>query len=261
MEVNWEEVEKLVKPSPNYEILVKNIQTVVQYNFVKKYYNLNMGEMQNYTVKLLGSDPRKRYENYLEHLNTTFKKLESLEVENITTFVISLETKEKFEFFIKKYNFSIEEIIRLLKYLFNWYFPSKIYLRELVEKREEKLLEYIITLRKQGIRFTLDILDKGFSKEMRKNIAKRTKVPEDFIFELVNKADFTRMPYIRGSTARHYFGVGYDSLEKLAKADLVQLEEKMKTYLESKGVKLSRSFIELDRGILISGIIPRIVEK
>ncbi len=34
----------------------------------------------------------------------------------------------------------------------------------------------------------------------------------------------------------------------------------MKEYLEIKGIKLSRSFIELDSGIEISKILPKIIE-
>ena len=41
---------------------------------------------------------------------------------------------------------------------------------------------------------------------------------------------------------------------------LQELEKKMRIYLETQGVKLSRSFIELDSGILIAGIIPKVVE-
>ncbi|NPD87391.1 MAG: DUF4332 domain-containing protein [Asgard group archaeon] len=261
MDIKWEEVEKLVKPTKNFETLIENILAVIQYNFVKDHYNLNMLEMQNYTTKLLGCDPKQRYQNYLENLNITYKKLETMKIKSISEFVSAVDTKEKFELFVKENEFSLEEIIRVLKYLFNWYYPTKSYLRELVEKEDKKHLEYIAILRKNGIRFTLDILDQGYTENMRSNLEKETGIPKAFISDIVNKADFTRMPYIRGKTVKHYFAIGYNTLEKLAKADLSELDDKMKYYLESVGVKLSKSFIELDSGIEISSIIHKIVEN
>ena len=138
MDIDWEEVERLVKPSPNFDTLIKNIQTVIQYAFVEKHYKLNMQDIQDYTSKLLGCDSRKRYDKYMENLNSTFSKLGTVNIENIFVFINSVDTKEKFEFFIKKHEFSIEEIIRVLRYLFNWFFPTKSYLRELIEKEDEK---------------------------------------------------------------------------------------------------------------------------
>ena len=122
-------------------------------------------------------------------------------------------------------------------------------------------MEYVTTLRENGIRFTLDILEKGRTKEGRQRIRKETGVPEDFIYDLVNRADLTCMPYISGKTVKHYFGGGYKSLEKLAKAELSQLTEDMVEYLDSIGMKLSRSFIELDSGIAIAKILPKVVEN
>jgi len=61
-------------------------------------------------------------------------------------------------------------------------------------------------------------------------------------------------------TVRHYFGGGYNTLEKLANADLDQLTKDLTKYFESIGMKLRASFMELDSGIVIAEIIPKIVE-
>jgi hypothetical protein len=261
MKVDWEEVEKLVKPSTSFDVLIKDILTVLEYDFVKEFYDMDMQSLKEYTEKLLGCDSRERYLNYIANLNTIFSKLNELNVENVVTFIKLIESKVKFIDFYKKSNIEPAGLIRVLKYMFNWFLPSKTYLRELIAKENQKQIEYVKTLREFGIRFTLDILEKCKSKEMRNKIAKETRVPEIFISELVNRADFTRMPYIRGKTIIHYFSIGYNSLEKLANADLKQLEKEMRDYLEKQGVKLSRSFIELDSGIEISKILPKIVEN
>jgi len=85
-------------------------------------------------------------------------------------------------------------------------------------------------------------------------------VPVGFVMDLVNRADLTRMPYINGKTVRHYFGAGYRSLTRLASADLETLQDDIREYLSSQGIRLSSSFIELDSGIQIAGMLPKIVE-
>ena len=59
---------------------------------------------------------------------------------------------------------------------------------------------------------------------------------------------------------RHYFGAGYTSLTSLASADLDTLQGDVREYLSSQGIRLSRSFIELDIGIQIAGVLPKIVD-
>ena len=136
-----------------------------------------------------------------------------------------------------------------------------MYLRELIDKKNQTHLDYITTLRKNKIRFTLDILEKGRTIKERKKMTEETGVPRNFLSELVNRADFTRMPYISGKTVRHYFGVECKSLEQLAKTELNQITKAMEKHLNSLGVKLSRSFIELDSGVAIAQVIPKIVEN
>lgn len=260
MGIDWEEVERLVKPAPNYRTLVKRNLEILSYDFVRKYYNHSMKQAENYTTRLLGDYPRPKYGEYMKKLNKVFKQLDMLGVKNYLEFMHHVETKEKFEEFHSKAGLSMREIIRAIKYLFFWVLPSKKYLRDLIDANNQEHLEYVTTLRKKGLRFTLGILEKGRIKEGRQRIAEETDVPEDFIYDLVNRADLTRMPYISGKTVKHYFGGGYNTLEKLANADLSQLTKDMTKYFDLIGMKLRASFMELDSGIVIAEILPKIVE-
>jgi len=209
---------------------------------------------------MLGDYPRPKYGEYMKKLNKVFRQLDRFGVKNYLEFMHHMETKEKFEAFHNEAGLKIQDTIRALKYLFNWVLPSKKYLRELIDANNQKHLEYVTTLRKNGIRFTLDILEGGRTKMERQRIAAETGVPENFVYDLVNRADFTRMPYISGKTVKHYFGGGYNTLEKLASADLDQLTRDMTEYFKSIGIKLRASFMELDSGIVIAEILPKIVE-
>lgn len=260
MGIDWKEVGRLVKPSPSYEELIKRIREVLSYGFVKKYYNHNMKEAEEYSTRLLGCDPKQRYREFMERLSKVFKQLDSLNVQSYSELIHLVETKEKLEEFHNRTNLALNELIRVLKYLHSWVLPTKMYLRELIDKKSQTQNEYTTILGKNNIKFTLDILDKGSSKETREKIAIDTSIPEDFVHDLANRAGFTRMPYISGKTVKHYFGGGYNSLEKLASADLKQLTKDMTEYFESIGMRLRRSFIELDSNMTIAKILPRIIE-
>lgn len=69
----------------------------------------------------------------MERLNKVFKQLDSLNVQNYSEFMHLIETREKLEEFHSKTNLALNEIICVLKYLHSWVFPTKMYLRELID--------------------------------------------------------------------------------------------------------------------------------
>lgn len=261
MGIDWKQAGKLIKPVPSYEELIKRLLVIVSYDFVTETYNHTMEEAKEYAACLLGSDPRKRYGDYLEKLEKAFSQLDNLNVKSYSEFIHRVRSREEAEAFCSRANMALEELIRVLKFLLFWVLPTKMYLRELIDKKNQTQLKYVATMRENNIRFTLDLLEKGRTGGSREKIAEETGIPRDFIFELVNRADFTRMPYVSGKTVRHYFGAGYKSLEQLARAELNQLTREMSEYLDSMGIKLSRSFIELDSGIIIAKVLPKLVEN
>lgn len=46
-----------------YNELIEKILDVFSYDFIKKFYNIDLKQIQVYTSKLLGSDPKRRYED------------------------------------------------------------------------------------------------------------------------------------------------------------------------------------------------------
>ena len=259
MGIDWEEVEELVKPSPNYQTLIKRLQEVLSYEFVKKHYGHNMKDASEYATKLLGGDPRQRYGEYLERLKVTFGQLDRLGIKNYQEFIDLIDKKEKLEKFYDKTGLAIYEIVRVLHYLLNWVLPTRKYLRELIEKENQTAMQDVVCLRENGIRFTLDILENGRTKQGREEIARVTGIPEDRVFEYANRADFTRMPYVSGSTVRHYFNGGCDSIEKLASANLTTLAEDMDRYFNEIGKNRKRT-LELDSGIVNAKALPKLIE-
>jgi hypothetical protein len=259
MELDWAELERLVKPSPNYADIPRRLLDVFAYDFVRKHYNHNMSEAQAYAARLLGSDPRRRYDAMLEEVAGIFQRLQGLGVSSTHEFILSVENPLKLEEFYKKTQFPLQSLIGVLHYLLYWVLPTRVYLRELVEPEDPQQLDHITTLRESGVRFNLDMLEMGCTHRFRDRLARITGVPEEFIFDLTNRADFTRLPYVRGSTVRNYFNAGYTSLEKLANADLARLQADMDGYAATIGKNLKHG-MELDSGIVIAGILPKIVQ-
>jgi len=258
MELDWAELEWLVKPSPNYADIPRRLLDVLAYDFARKYYNHSMREAQAYAARLLGSDPRQRYGAMLEEITASFLRLQELKVNSTQEFILSVENPQKLEEFYKRSQLPLQALVGVLHYLLYWVLPARIYLRELVEPEEPQQLGYVTTLRESGVRFNLDLLEMGRTRQFRGRLARITGVPEEFIFELTNRADFTRLPYVRGSTVRNYFNAGYTTLEKLAQADLAGLQADMDSYAAAIGKNLKHG-MELDSGIVIAGILPKIV--
>lgn len=94
---------------------------------------------------------------------------------------------------------------------------------------------------------------------LAKSLDKRTKpkgmmvshiegeaIPEAFVGDLVNRAGMTRLPQSNRETVKRFCGAGYSSLNGTAQTDLRGLKRNLKLHFDRTGMKLSRSFIDLD---------------
>ena len=255
MKVDWNAAKKTTLW--NYEDLIDKILTVLSYNFIQEYYNHNMKEAGLYVKKLLGHNPK--YEEYTSKTTNIFKKLQGLKVASYTDLVHKVENKGKCEEFLMETKFPFKDLISVLNHIFRWVLPHNIYLRELIDTEEQTHKKYIEELRKLNIRFNLDILEHGRTIEGRERISESTRIPKAFVFDLVDRADMSRLPYSNRRTVKHFFAAGYDSVNKVACADSKKLVEDMKSYFDRIGVKLS-GFIDLKGIVQWARALPKIVE-
>src|SRR4030042_1765303 len=91
----------------------------------------------------------------------------------------------------------------VLNHIFRWVFPHRLYLRELINTENESHKIYIKKLRNRRIRFNLDILENGRTREGREKLSKEKGIPESFILGLVNLADLSRLPYTNRKTVKN----------------------------------------------------------
>ena len=119
------------------------------------------------------------------------------------------------------------------------------------------------TMKQHKLGSNLDILEYCRTRVGRAELSRVTEIPETFILDLLHKADISRLAYVRGKTVKHLCGGGYDTLEKIASADLEKMEEEMDAYYITIG-KSSADFkavIPLPWMIGGAGILPRVVEQ
>lgn len=256
MEIDWSEVKKITLWS--YEELVEKILRVLSYSFVREHYNHSMREAEKYVDGLLGYD--QKHADHVMKLARIFRKLDTLKIQSYAELIHRVENREKCEGFLRKAELPFRDFMSALNYLFRWILPFNIYLRELIDADNETHLGYLEQLRELGIRFNLDILERGRHIESRRRISEEKGIPETFVADLVNRADMTRLPYSNRKTVKHLCVAGYCSLGKIAQADLRDLKEHMRLHFDKTGVRFARSFIDLDGISRWARIVPRVVE-
>ena len=258
MPVNWNEMQKEMYPIKDYGDLRRRWRDAFAYPFVCETYNFTMLEMADYTQHLLGEDTRGRYTEYTQRLTQTLNHLHVAGTRDILDLVRQIGTCEAFEIFADRTTVHAKDLMAVLKYLVYWFIPTKKLLSGLVSK-DFRTKDAIQVLRNLGIRTNLDILQQGLTQVARKAMAESSGLSEAVINELVNRADFSRMPWASKATISNILGAGYASLTALANANLEQLYGDFHSYGKSIGKNLKLGN-EIDNSYRIAKIMPLILE-
>ena len=166
MSVDWNEMQQELFPSKDYAALSKRWRDAFGYTFVRQAYMFSMSEIADYTRRLLGGDPRQRYEAYSQQLVGTIDQIKRAGVSDIIELVGRVDTSQQFEDFIDQVNIEPKEIMALLKYLVYWVIPTRKYLSGLVIKGST-VAPAVKTLGNLGIRTNLELLQKGLTPAER----------------------------------------------------------------------------------------------
>jgi hypothetical protein len=151
----------------------------------------------------------------------------------------------------------------VLNYLFRWVLPFKLYLRQLVDEDDTAHRGNLKTLNQHEIKSNLDLLETCRTRSGRTELSSVTGIDQHFLLTLVNRADISRLAYVRGKTVKHLCGGGYNTLRKIAEAEPKKMERDMAVYYRSIGKKFAdfKSVIPLDWMIGGAKILPGVVEE
>jgi hypothetical protein len=257
--VDWDEVQKLISPVKDFEDLCHRFHVSFAFYFVCAKFNFTIPQLVDYTQKLLLGDTRGRYTGYNSRLVEIITRLDQAGVQNVQDLIEKTADREKLEIFINQSEVSAPDIITVLKYLVYWLIPGEQYLSGLVHGDSE-IIEAIKVLRESKVRTNLELLEKGITAAGRDSLAKVSGLSPAMISDLVNRADFSRMPWASKATISNFIGAGYTSLSRLANADPDQLYEDFFRYGKSIGKNLKLGN-EIENCYRIARIVPVLLEN
>jgi len=239
MKINWNRVKKQTLWS--YEDLIKKLLSALAYDFVQEHYNHTMKQAQAYAKKI-----RRGYLHnqgdmtaYIDNIVTNFETLETLRIGPYSKLVHQVATREQCVAFLQQTDFDFDRLIQTLNYLLRWVLPFKTPLREFIDADGDIDVKYLEALKILEIRSNLDLLEIGRTKAGRVQLADANGIPLAFVTGLVHEADISRLAYVRGKTVKYLCGGGYDSLQKIAIANLAEMEAKMDAYYRTLGKSLA----------------------
>ena len=262
MGIDWAHVKK--KTLWHYEDLIEKMLNTLEYPFVHEHYNHSMEEAENFAERIgNGYLQNVKEAAFIDDIIDTFKALRNLQIEDYLDLVQQVETREKCEVFLRNTVFNFEELIQTLNYLFRWVLPFKLYLRELIDVDNDTHIEHLKTLKQHKLKSNLDMLEHCRTKTGRTELSRATGVSGTFILDLANRADISRLAYVRGKTVKHLCGGGYCTLDKIAAADLKKMEKDMAVYYRAIGKRFSdyKTVIPLEWMSGGAKILPRVIEE
>lgn len=243
-----------------YTKLIEQCKEAFHFDFIKEAYNHDLEEIVAYLDVLMGQSLSDKYQKRAKRLEEQIRILDSVGLGSYQDMINCLDTRSKIQSILNSTPLNHKDIREVVYYITYWVLPAKTYLTQLVPKEESDNIEHIKTLRKYGIRFTWDIMEKARTETQRRAIYEASKVPVDLIYRLVNLADMTRMPFVGGKTIKHYDAAGFGSLKKLADSEYDSLKEALAVYFEGIGMKLSGSFIVPRDNIRYARYFPALIE-
>ncbi len=259
MSVYWEELDHVLSPIRDYEDLCSRFQKSYSYSIIRDNFNFSLQDLAGHTHILLGGDIGNRYEAYEAKLIEIISDLKQKGVQDILDLVERVNSREKLELFCEQSGISPYNLAELLKYLVYWFFPGHKYLSSLIRQEDAPLLDAAKKLRSAGVRSNLDLLQLASSAPGRKSLAETTGLPLEAITDLVNRADFSRLPWASKATISNIIGAGYISMERLANADPEKLFADFFHYGDSIGKNLKLGN-EIQNSYRIAKIVPVLVE-
>jgi hypothetical protein len=170
-----------------------------------------------------------------------------------------VEDRQSFEGFIQHSGIDALSVVMLLKYLIYWFIPAEKYLSGLV-RDDPEAMGAIKVLSGLAIRTNLQLLQQGISAAGRRSLAEASGLPGKTVLGLVNRADFSRLPWASKATISNIIGAGYGSLAQLANAEPEKLYADFFRYGKSIGKNLKLGN-EIENSYRIARIVPKLVEE
>jgi hypothetical protein len=260
VEPNWDYVKRTTLWT--YEDLVNKLEAVAAFPIIWQAYNHDMAQAVDFAYRLF-PDANMKAGGYPAAIICTIQRLQAAGIINWGDLLAKVGTRTQCLSFISEHDLDFEELIDVLNYLLRWGLPFQTASRQLLEHENPQEMSYYRILKEHRLTNNLDILEQGRTLAGRADLSHITGLPLDFLTSLVHRADIARLPYVRRKTILPVCGAGYDTLAKIAAADLGQMETDLEAYFQRRQGKPWKNFKSvIVLKILVQGAqaLPVIVE-
>jgi hypothetical protein len=224
---NWDFVKKTTLWQ--YEDLIKKLNFIKSYPVLWHAYDHDMVQAAVFAHRLFPGINLKA-EGYPKHIITTIERLESVGVRNWSDLLSRVSTRAECTAFVSRHDLNFEDFIDVLNYLLRWGFPFQTASRELLEHDDPQEKAFYTVLKQHKLMNSFDFLEQGHTAAGRHTLAENTGLPLGFVTILVHRADIARLPYVGRKTIIPLCGAGYETLARIAAADLNQMESDLEAY-------------------------------
>lgn len=262
MSINWDSVK--TQTLWGYEDLIRKLQRALAYDFVQEHYSHTMNEARSYARRIRSGYLQDQGDktDYVDNMTASLEKLETQKIGTYSELVHQVASRELCTSFLERSDCGFDQLIQILNYLFRWVLPFQTPVREYLDLGRDMKPMYLEALKRQKIASNLDLVELGRTRAGRVHLSREAGIPVATVTALVHRVDISRLAYVRGKTVAHLCGGGYDTLEKLANANLVEMEEKMDAYYRTLGKNSAdfRSVIPISWMTGGANILPRVVK-
>lgn len=188
-----------------------------------------------------------------ERTEERFNHLRELGIKNLNELIRFLKKKENVEELQKTAYFSGDYL--------------KILLRELnsMLPKPNKISEFpgisdvdVEKMEKSGIKNTIQLYDRIVSLKKREDLSETTGIEASVILELTKLTDLSRIKWVSPVFARMLYDLGFDTVEKISKADpvvlhqkIIQINKERKIYKGQIGLNDIRILVDAAKEVLL----------
>jgi hypothetical protein len=234
-----------------YEDLLKKLGFVLTYPLIREVYNHSMPQADAYARRLF-PDKNIAAGEFPAPLLASLECLRGAGIQDWSDLLARVATRASLEAFIEQNELAFEELIDVLRYLLRWAFPFYTATRELLDHDDPQEMATYAAFKHNKLMCNFDLLQKGHTAEGRHSLARGMGLPLDFVTAIIHRADIARLPYVRRKTILPVCGAGYDTLAKIAAADLPGMEADMQAYFQYAKGKAWEDFKSV---ILLRGLV------
>ncbi len=218
------------------EYFKANILNITGYQWVRQYYDKPLDELRK-LIKSSGEESKT-----FVRLNPIINGIPDPQIDTLLSLFNEIATEEKARKFLAKYNLRIEELNDFIYHVRNYLLPRTAQLREYIFTDDPQELEYHVNLKNNKLDNNLVLIEACRTKRGRREISKKTKVPETVLLDFVNRFSIGRMPFFGGKSVKHMWRAGYRNLQDVRNDTAGNMTKRLIAAFRSVGLAMPNDF-------------------